>query len=165
MTKLKMTQVRSALDHPYFEDHSVKVSKYSPKFVEKTVAGKMTLVLDGHDDVGSFVQANRDNGDIYTILTRFKNGDTSGFRSSPGIYGDFTRVPTNINDMFNYFKSSQSRFEQLPLELRSKFDNSYLKFTDSVMNGTAKKLIDEFYAPKPGDPVESVNIKKEVKDE
>lgn len=70
------------------------------------------------------IQSHRDSVDISYIMTRFSNGDTSVLSKTQGVYGDFTNIPTSLNELQQRVLDAERLFYQQPLEIREKFEHN-----------------------------------------
>lgn len=69
-------------------------------------------------------------------------------------YGDYTGLTGSLVEMQAKLSSAQAQFEELPLELRQKYDNDFFKFCANVDNGQFFKDVDSLVKkaePKPAD--------------
>lgn len=83
-------------------------------------------------DVYLEIQSHKDVCDIHKIVERYRAGDVDVLQRVQGMYGDLTVVPKNIFE----FKEMEARlcesFDQLPVDIKQRFDNSYLQFAMSA---------------------------------
>lgn len=152
----------------YFDifDTSSKKKKIEPvfsnpgtEFVDtyeiELVDGVNTLVVTGKTNVQEFIDSYAESTDIVNILTRFMNGDTSVLNPREGQYGDFTNVPSTYAEMFDRARQCENLFDSLPIEIKQKFDNSYVKFWsdfgseyfDTVFNDFNKVQVENIIPP------------------
>lgn len=102
------------------------IDEYQLKFDKKT--GAEILVKIGVRNTNEEIQSFRESCKITNIIERFVNGETDLLNASNGIYADFTNVPESYADYFNKVKEAEKIFEQLPDDIKDKFDNSAEKF-------------------------------------
>lgn len=88
------------------------------------VNGRRYLAEDGKIDTYQQIQSHKDSVDIEYIMTRFANGDTSVLSKTQGLYGDFTNIPTSINELQQRVMDAEKLFYQLPVETRQKFEHN-----------------------------------------
>lgn len=92
----------------------------------------------GQKDLVSFIDAPREDCEVYTKIARYNNGDLTalGGGSAKGIYTDVSGLPTDYNTIMNSVKRANeivsqsgkksisdyinSAFEQIRLEMTSK---------------------------------------------
>lgn len=113
--------------------------------------GSRSLVADGKVNMYAKIQSFAQECDINYLLTRFANGDASVLSKAQGVYGDFTSVPTSVQELQQRVVDAEKLFYQLPLEVREKFNHSPSMFyaqigTDSfnsILGITADDKVDE----------------------
>lgn len=101
--------------------------KYSSKVMDD---GKIQLIPSGKVNIQEKIDSYRDSCDINIILRRLKNGDLSvmdAFNASP-IYGDFVDMPKSYREVLQFTIDAQKHFDELPAEIKAKFDNDYNEF-------------------------------------
>lgn len=94
--------------------------------------GVITLVPDGKDNLYLQIQADRDSCDINILIERFKAGDKTALEKARIFYGDVSNAPLAPHEMLNMVYGAQETFEQLPLEVRERFDFDFNKFFCSM---------------------------------
>lgn len=108
-------------------------SATKPGFKMKLDAnGRRYLAEDGKIDTYQQIQSHKDSCDIEYIMTRFANGDTSVLSKTQGLYGDFTNVPTSINELQQRVMDAEKLFYQLPVETREKFEHNPSMFYSMI---------------------------------
>lgn len=124
--------------------------------------GSITLIPSGKDDWYGKIQSFADSVDINTILKRCAVGDDSALNRVQGFYADVTGMPKNNAELLQMVIDGQKNFEQLPLEIRQRFDNDFNKFfatMDQPEWFEKMKMIKKEDAAAVSDP-----IKEEVKE-
>lgn len=101
------------------------MDEYAYKYDDK---GVKSLVKTGKTDVWSMVQADRKSCEISALLERFALGDTDVLDRVKGIYGDFTKMPSTMAELYQIMQEGENQFMNLPVELREAFDNSAAQF-------------------------------------
>lgn len=94
--------------------------------------GRRTLKENGKIDIYAQIQSHKESVDINYILARFANGDTSALSKVQGVYGDFTNIPTSLNELQNRIVDAERLFYQLPLETREQFEHNPSIFYSSI---------------------------------
>lgn len=94
-------------------------------------AGRTVLSLDHQHDLYAEIQSHTESCTITNILNRYMNGDVSVLSSVNGQYFDATGMPTTYADLFQRVNECERIFNELPLEQREKFNNSYTEFWSS----------------------------------
>lgn len=97
---------------------------YSSKLLPN---GEIRLTESGKESISEKINAQKKFTDISYIVNRLAMGDTSVLRDG-AIYGDFTTVPKSLAESLQIIIDGQSKFDQLPLEVKNKFDNNYYQW-------------------------------------
>lgn len=66
--------------------------------------------------------------DMSYILAQLRNGNTSVVNRGNPIFGDFTETPKSYAQALQLVIDGRAQFDALPLDVRSKFDNSFEKW-------------------------------------
>lgn len=103
--------------------------------------GRRSLVRDGKIDIYMQIQSHKDSVDINFIMTRFANGDSSALSKAQGLYGDFTNIPTSINDLQNRVLDAEKLFYQLPVEVREKFEHNPSMFYHMIGSDSFNEIL------------------------
>lgn len=101
--------------------------------------GVKELVIVGKEDIFGMIQSSKDSVDINVLLSKFINGDETALNRVKGIYMDVSDMPTTYAELFDRNEQCKSLFEQLPVDIKEKFNNSYTEFwscygSDAFMN-------------------------------
>lgn len=102
------------------------IEEYQLKFDKET--GAEILVKIGVRNTHEEIQSFRESCNITNIIERFMNGEIDLLHSVNGVYGDFTSAPTSYAEYFQKVKEAEKIFDQLPDDIKDKFDNSAEKF-------------------------------------
>lgn len=97
----------------------------------KIIDGIKQLVVSGESNTQDIIDSFAEESDINVIVARFLNGDDSVLNKTVGQFGDFRDCPTTYAEMFDRVLACQRIFENMPVDIRNKFDNSYEKFWTS----------------------------------
>lgn len=92
------------------------------------VDGIKMLVPCGKTNTQDYIDSFADEVNINTIINKFLNGDDSVLNKTVGQFGDFRECPTTYAEMFDRVLSCKKIFDNMPVDIREKFDNSYEKF-------------------------------------
>lgn len=103
--------------------------RYSPRVLEN---GEIKLVESGKDDIKAMINSFRDSTDMSFILKRLAVGDTSVLNHHPGIFGDFTQMPTTYAEALQLVIDARHEFNALPLDVKNLFNNDYRQFLASA---------------------------------
>lgn len=102
-------------------DYQIKIDRKGHKVLEKT----------GTHDIYDEIQSYAEECKIENILARAAAGDTEILNQRQGYYMDITNTPATLAEAQNEILKLKQGFEQLPPEVREKFDNSVEKFVQS----------------------------------
>ena len=113
------------------------IEEYELKYDKEK--GTEILVKVGIRNTQEEIQSFAESAKITNIISRFVNGETDILNSVDGVYGDFRETPTSYAEYFKRVKEAEKIFDQLPENIKDKFDNSAEKFflefgTDSFVN-------------------------------
>lgn len=103
---------------------------YSYRIDKKT--GKRQLVQTGETNIYEKIQANLESSKLENIVKKCTNGDLSSLNIREGNYIDISEIPTNLIEIQNTILKAHDQFNELPSEIRSKFDNSVEKYVSSI---------------------------------
>lgn len=94
--------------------------------------GTLNLVESGKENLYDYIQSHKDSVDIHVLLQRYKNGDVTALTCAQGAFGDFTEMPKSYAELLNNLIKGESYFNELPVEVRAKFDHSFQKWLVSA---------------------------------
>lgn len=125
------------------DEHILYSSKVLP-------TGEIILTPSGKECISEKINAEKKFTDISYITQRLMMGDTSVIRDG-AVYGDFTQTPKSLAESLQIIIDGQRKFDQLPIEVKNKFDNSYYQWIQSSgspdwmnkMGIPIEKIIDE----------------------
>lgn len=103
--------------------------RFSPRVLEN---GELKLVESGKDDIKAMINSFRDSTDMSFILQRLAVGDTSVLNQRPGIFGDFTQMPTTYAEALQLVIDGRREFDSLPLDVKNSFNNDFRQFLASA---------------------------------
>lgn len=89
----------------------------------------------GMKDVYSFIQKDLKQTDFEYIMSLVKRGDTSVLMARDGFFDDVSESPDSLLDALSLGDELRDRFNELPLEVRSKYGNSIYNFARAVSAG------------------------------
>lgn len=87
--------------------------------------GQIELRPAGKKNIQEYIDSFRESTDISFIVQRLKNGDVADLNLRDGFYADMTKMPTTRAEFMQLFIDMERKFNELPLEIRNKFDNNY----------------------------------------
>ena len=122
---------------------------YSPSIDNE---GRVILEVTGKRNIPDFIDSFRESCDINNIVERFNSGDVSVLSRSQGAFFDATQLPHTYAEMLKTVINAEQTFNSLPLDIREKFDNSYVKWLSmmddveqfALMMGVSKETPDGF---------------------
>ena len=98
---------------------------YSPSVDNE---GHIVLEEIGIKNIPEYIDSFRESCDINNLVARFNAGDVSALSRVQGAYFDATQLPHTYAEMLNTVINAEKTFNSLPLDVREKFDNSYVKW-------------------------------------
>lgn len=91
--------------------------------------GQIDLIESGEEDIQEMIDSYRETTDMSFILHQLMLGDNSVVNVRSGaMYGDFTTAPQTLAEAQQMLIDGEQAFYQLPLDVRNKFDNDWLKW-------------------------------------
>lgn len=102
------------------------IEEYQLKYDKEK--GTEVLVKIGIRNVQEEIQSFAESANITNIIERFVNGENDLLHSVDGVYADFRDTPKSYADYFKRVKEAEKIFDQLPENIKDKFDNSAEKF-------------------------------------
>lgn len=93
--------------------------------------GHKILKLTGTHDIYESIQSYAEECKIENILARAAAGDEDILNQRQGFYADITDTPRNLAEAQKAILKLKQGFDELPAEIREKFDNSAEAFVNS----------------------------------
>lgn len=112
-------------DPIYADPGSADVPIYSPSVDND---GHIVLEEIGVKNLPEYIDSFRESCDINNLVARFNAGDVTALSRTQGAFFDATALPHTYAEMLNTVINAEQTFNSLPLEIREKFDNSYVKW-------------------------------------
>lgn len=122
------------------------------------VEGKKVLKEVGKENTFDFIQASKDECDIYRLLERFQNGDINALNRRQGQFIDATVLPSTLAEVQNIINNATSDFFSLPKEVQKNF-GSVDAYISSVIHDSGSDLLKKLVTP----AAEKSNIESEDK--
>lgn len=94
--------------------------------------GSEILVQCGERDIYPEIQSHAKSVDINEIVLRYQRGDLEVLAQRAGTYMDLTNMPTSYAELYQRVLDAEEMFNDLPLEIRQKFDHSFSKFFSQI---------------------------------
>lgn len=83
------------------------------------------IVEVGKSDLYDEIQSHAMSVDINYLIARYSAGDMNALQRRQAVYGDFTTAPKTFADMLNQVRDAHNVFDQMPVEVKQRFDNSF----------------------------------------
>lgn len=90
--------------------------------------GHKVTVPTGKTNIYDRIQSSLEETKIENIIKRFTEGDVSAFRQGEPLYADMTEAPQTLMEAQNMIIRITDEFNELPVEVRAKFDHSPEKY-------------------------------------
>ncbi len=90
--------------------------------------GHKVTVPIGKTNIYDRIQSSLEETKIENIIRRFTEGDISAFRQGEPLYADMTEAPKTLMEAQNMIIRITDEFNNLPVEVRAKFDHSPEKY-------------------------------------
>lgn len=87
--------------------------------------GTIELIEVGKRDLQEYIQSFAEEVTLANILRRYQMGDETALAKVQGTYMDTTVMPKNFREVLDSVISGQNMFDQLPLEVKQKFNNDF----------------------------------------
>lgn len=94
--------------------------------------GHIVLEPVGIKNLPDYIDSFRESCDINVLVARFNAGDVSALSRTQGAYFDATVLPKTYAEMLNTVINAEKTFNSLPIDIREKFDNSYVKWLSTM---------------------------------
>lgn len=88
---------------------------------------KVTIPV-GKTNIYDRIQSSLEETKIENIIKRFTEGDITAFRQGEPLYADMTEAPRTLMEAQNMIIRITDEFNNLPVEVRAKFDHSPEKY-------------------------------------
>ena len=81
----------------------------------------------------------KDECDVNVIVDRYTRTGVMPSGSTQPLFGDFADFPTDLLSSRKFFDEAESRFMELPAEVRKEFNNSPLELLVALQDGTNRQ--------------------------
>lgn len=123
----KFSTIYNRVPKRYYTDPgSREANTYEVQIDKRT--GHKKLICTGTKDIWTDIQSYKDECDIAQIMARAAAGDLNALNQRKGFYGDISETPRDLFEAQNNILKLERGFNELPAEIREKFDNSKEKF-------------------------------------
>lgn len=110
----------------YSDPGSREANTYEIQIDKRT--GHKKLICTGTKDIWTDIQSYKEECDIAQIMARAAAGDLNALNQRKGFYADISETPRDLFEAQNNILRLERGFNELPTEIREKFDNSKEKF-------------------------------------
>lgn len=94
--------------------------------------GKEELKETGKTNLYDYIQSSLEETLIYNIIERYNSGDVDALNKIQGFYGDVTTMPKNLAEAQQIMINAQKVFNDLPVDVRAKYNHSVSEFLSAV---------------------------------
>lgn len=94
-------------------------------------SGEIILTESGKESISEKINAEKEFTDMAYIRHRLEMGDMSVLRTDVN-YGDYRDLPKDMREGLELVVNAERTFDTLPLDVKSKFNNSYLNWLKSA---------------------------------
>lgn len=123
----KVSDPNKFISNPGDQDHILYSSKVMPD-------GTIHLTECGKENIQEIINSHRDTCDMNFILHQLNLGNTSVLNVREGFYADLTGAPKTMAEALQIMIEGEQAFNQLPVEVKQKFDNNYMQWLINVGN-------------------------------
>lgn len=104
--------------------------QYETEYGYEIVDGYEELVPTGSIDLVAKIQESFESTKLCNIIARFNAGDLDALKKVQGVFVDISQMPKSLQEAQNMRIKAEDAFDQLPVEIREKYDFSAFKFYD-----------------------------------
>lgn len=119
----------------------------APVYREVLDDGQPHLVVDSVDNLFEYVQASKEECNVYNLIERYRRGDKTALGQPGGQYVDVTGMPTSLMEAFNVMQKTRRSFDALPADVRAKFDDNFDVYLQTMATANVDQLQSLFGAP------------------
>lgn len=116
-------------DRVFSDPGSPERIEYRGYYNEK---GDVELEAIGKTNIYDEIQSHADSVDIKCIMNKYRCGDLEVLNKVKGFYADVTDMPKNFREFLNIAIDAEAHFNELPVDIKEKFGNSFQKYLISV---------------------------------
>lgn len=106
----------------FFTHHGSKDRK-TYKVIPSRTSNTLELLCTGKEDFQAYIESFKDSCDINVIIRRISNGELDLLTAQTGSYGDFSNMPTNLQDVYSAGMAARTAYESLSDEQKTKFSS------------------------------------------
>lgn len=135
-------------------------SRYRQTYIKRIYDGKEVLEDAGKEDVYDSIQKAAPGNIMEDLLRRARAGDSSAIPEPIDSYADISKAPRDLLEAHQILSDARSKYDSLPADLKSVFNNSYTDFLEASANGTVVKAIQAKNSNPGSAPLSSDEISK-----
>lgn len=90
--------------------------------------GSEELRQVGKHDLQAMIQSHEPSVNIHNIIDRVMSGDKTPLEKAKGFFADASEIPGDMRTVLNMAMKGKQVFEELPVEVKEVFGNSYAEF-------------------------------------
>lgn len=139
---------RTAYSEERVRVHAPTGSKWATQYSIDIVDGVRTVVPSGKENVYDSIQKSAPGNVIEDLIRRARNGDSSAIPQPVDSFLDLSHLPNDMLEAHMMLEKAHAKYEQLPLELRNRYDNSFEKFISAAASGKVMKDLITSQKPK-----------------
>lgn len=120
-------------------------SRYKTNFVRHVdIGGKQFLEKVEDTDIHELVQLNAQGNQLCDLISRYIRGDRDAIGDPDSlIFEDLSNAPSDVCDVAERLARAREHFDNLPLDVRSKYNQDFSSYLRAAQDGTMKKEFDE----------------------
>lgn len=111
------------------------------KYETRVVNGQREFIVSSESSLDDFVMESFEDTLIYNILSRYERGDELALNKVVGQYMDVVGMPSTLAEAQQLLINISNDFDQMPIDVRQKFNNSVSEFVESVSTGKAAEIL------------------------
>lgn len=100
------------------------------------ISHRRSLVESDKVNLVQLVQLSGKGLTVKDLITRFNSGDISAIPDPVESYGDFTKSPKSLLEAEKILISAKSKFDALPVDIKSKYNNDSSQWLSAVSDGS-----------------------------
>lgn len=105
----------------FFTHHGSK-DRATYKVIPSRISNTLEVICTGKEDFQAYIESFKDSTDIEVIIRRINNGELDLLSAQSGTYGDFSNMPTNLQDVYSAGMAARTAYESLSDEQKAEFN-------------------------------------------
>lgn len=115
-------------------------SRYRKKYVISNTPGER-LLESGCEDVYDSIQKAAQGITVDDLIRRAQNGDNTAIPVPVDNYLDVSHMPTDMLSAHQMLTEARDKYNSLPANIRSKFNNSFDSFLKAAADGSVLSVL------------------------